>query len=431
MAARDATRGWRHFQLLLLSISVWAAVYGRFTLGPLQEAMQANLGLSDSQIAWLQGPAVAVPMALGSVPLGLLIDRYPRLWVFISFATLNLLACVLTAFATHIVALYIGRCLAGLSLAGVLVAVYSMVGDLYGPLQRGRATMVVMLGEIGGAPTAFALGGMLLGSIGSETEGWRDALLWMCVPFVPVLLLMLALREPPRGTSVQRLSIRERWPQFWGYRKIVLSLLLARVMVWTADGAVLVWGAPVFSRTYGMAPEHIGAIMGSALLISGILGPVLGGPLADLCQRGGGPRRTMAALSILALLSAPAALFAILPNATLASVSLTAFLTLGFAIGAIAAALTIVVLPSELRALFVAVTIMVGALFAIGIAPLTVSGLSLLLGGPATIGRALMIVCVGTSILGAVVFAIGRVHFPGVPGNMTPATATRSTLKTF
>jgi len=309
--------------------------------------------------------------------------------------------------------------LAGLASAATLIAAFSLVGDLYVPAQRGRATMVVLMGEIGGAPAAFALGGVLLtmSSGVSATfglEGWRQALLWMCAPLLPIVLLLLMLREPPRtGVVVKNPSVREVWPQLWRYRLVVVPLLLARVMVWIADGAVLVWAAPTFARSFGLSPDRIGAIMATSLLVSGILGPLLGGPLADFCQRSGGPRRTVSAMCVLALLSVPAALFSITPNASLASFTLAAFLMLGFTIGTMALTIATIVIPGELRGLYVAITITVGATFSIGVAPLLVSGLSGVLGGPAKIGLALAIVCVTTSILGALVFSIGRRYFPG------------------
>lgn len=407
----------RLFQLLLVTASTFAATYGRFTLGPLQETMRISLPLSDNQVAWLQGPAMAIPMALGSIPIGLLVDRYSRARLFIAFAFLSLAATAMTAFAPSMILLFVARCLAGFASAATLIAAFSVVGDLYAPAQRGRATMVALFGEIGGAPAAFALGGVLLATTSATTSfglmDWRSTLLWMCAPFVPVILLLFMLREPVRtGLTVKNPSLRQVWPQFFSHRTVVVPLLLARIMVWIADGAVLVWAAPSFARSFGLRSDRIGVIIATAFLASGILGPILGGALSDLCQRRGGPRRTMKAMCIIALLSSPAALFATMPNVTLAGFMLSAFLTLGFTIGTAALAVATIVIPGELRGLYVAVTVTVGAVFSVGVAPLIVSSLSGSLGGPAEVGRALAIVCGVTSILGAVVFGAGSRYFP-------------------
>src|SRR5688572_15744014 len=106
---RDATPVSRFLQLLLLTTAACATSYARFTLAPLQETMRLDLGLTDHQIAWIQGPAIAVPLALGAIPLGLILDRYSRARFFLVFAVLNLLACVLPAFASGFGLLFFAR----------------------------------------------------------------------------------------------------------------------------------------------------------------------------------------------------------------------------------------------------------------------------------------------------------------------------------
>lgn len=405
------SNSWRLVQLLLLGAAAWAVTYARFSLGPLQEVARIDLDLSDNQIALLQGPAMALPMVLGAVPLGLVVDKYSRAPVVMLFVALSLAAIVLNGVTSSVALLVVSRALVGLSLSAVVIAAYSIVADLYGAAQRGRAIMAITMGEVVAAPAAFALGGALLATLG--TGNWRTALLWMSIPILVVTLSSFALREPPRtGVVTRNEPMREAWPRFWRYRSLVIPLLLARIMVWIADGGVMVWGAPSFTRTFALPPDRIGAIMATAFMISGVLGPLIGGPLADLCQRAGGPRRTVAAICILACLSVPAAFFIFIPHVTLAAVLLTVFLTLHFIIATMATTVAMVVIPGELRGLYTAVGVTVGALFSIGVAPVVVSGISGALGGAAMIGTALAIVCAATSTIGAVVFASGRRYFP-------------------
>jgi MFS family permease len=397
-------------------------MYGRSAIGPLQEAVHISLKFSDNQMALLQGMAMALPMALGSIPLGLLADRVSRARMLQFFVALIPVSCGLSALSSHFVALFAARCIAGLSSAAVLIVSFSIVGDLYSSTQRGRASMVVASGEIIGAPVSFALGGALLVMIGTTPgmrlvgwglEDWRGALLWMGGLLIPITLLMLGLRDPPRTEIVVRQpSLRVVWPELWSYRAVALPVLLARGMVWLADGAVFVWAAPSFSRRFHLPPDRIGALMGTVLLVSGLLGPALGGPLADFCQRRGGPRLTMMVLSGIALLSMAVALFNLMPTAALASVMMTVFLTLGFAIATAGVTLSIIVIPGELRGLYLGMTFTVGSVFFVGLAPLAVSGLSGALGGEAMIGKALSIVCATASLMGAAVFALSARFFP-------------------
>jgi MFS family permease len=404
-------------QLLLLSAAIFGVAFGRASLGPLQEAMRVNLALSDYQIALMQGPALAIPMALGAIPLGFLVNRVPRARLLLLFVGVCLAASLLSVFASSLPTLFVGRCLIGLAIAAVTVTAYSMVADLFAPAQRGRATMAVALGEVGGAPAAFALGGVLLEmSLSDSLFGlapWRSALLILSVVLLPIVFLMKWVREPPRTQVTTNLSSsRALWAQLWEYRLLLGPLLFARILMWVADGAVLVWAAPSFSRRFNLSPDMIGTMMGSALFVSGLLGPLLGGPLADICQRTGGPRRTVLALMFLALLSAPAALFALAPSPAFAGFLLAVFLTLGYMLGTAALTLGTIVIPGELRGVYLALSVTIGALFFVGVAPLVISSLSDLLGGEAMLGEALAIACAVASLMGALILAFTRHYFP-------------------
>ena len=403
------------FPLLLLALATASVTYTRSTLGPLQEALRASLALSDSQVALLQGLALAVPMAVGSIPLGLLVDRQPRARLLVLFISVSLVGSVLSALACNFLLLFLARALVGLSMAGLLVAVYSVLADLVPPENRGRAAMILAFGEILGAPAAFALGGYLLTSMGSRSWGWRGTLLELAAPLIVVAVLMLMFREPARvGVSVANPPLREVWPQLLRIKHLIIPLLLARILVWVADGAVVIWAAPSFIRTYFLSPARMGALIAGVFLVSGTLSPLVGGPLADLCHRKGGPRLTMWALTALALLSVPAATFGMTHSVMLTTVLMTAFLTLGYSLHLAALALGTIVIPGELRGVYLATTVTAAAIFGTGIAPLAVTMVSAWTGGPHGIGTALSVVCMGTSLVSAGVFAVGSRRFPTV-----------------
>lgn len=420
--------GRRSIQLLLIASGACAVMYGRFALGPLQEALKDDLGLLDNQVALLQGTAIAVPIALGAIPAGLLIDRYRRAPILLLLVAVSILAVLLMAVAPTFAILVFARSLTGFAVIGTLVAAYSLVADLYGPEERGRATMAIGLGEILGSPAAFVLGGFLLTFVPlAGLAGWRSGLLWMSVPLLPIAGLMLCVREPAR-TGIQRPNplVLESCRLLWQLRKLLLPLLLARIMIWTADGAILIWGAPTFARTFHLSPDRIGLIMGAVLLVSGLSGALLGGVLADRCQRAGGPRRTMIVMSLLAATSTLVAPFPLMPTVFSASVSLTLFLAMGFIIGVSANAVATIIVPGELRGLYIALTVMAGAIFGSGVAPLLVSALSQWLGGGTSIGSAVAIVSVATSALGTIAFALGSRRLPDASAAVSPESETPS-----
>jgi len=396
--------GW---QLLLLAVAVTAANYARFAVGPFQETIRGALALSDNQMALLQGPALALPTVLAAIPVGFVIDRRSRVSLLLLFATLTVLGSVLTALASTFAILFAARCLVGLAAAATTTAVFSLLADLYVPELRGRANMVVVIGQVIGASVTYAVGGALLA--GAGPGGWHRAMLIMFTPLLFFLLAPLCMREPARtGVIIDKPSARAALSELWGYRGIVLPLLAGVVMVSIAECAALIWAAPTFARSFALSADRIGTIMAVALLVSGLSGAIVGGILADLCQRGGGPARTLSALSKLLLLSIPASLFGAMPEAISASVLLVIFMTIGTVIGLGATTLATVVIPSELRGLFLAIMFAFGTVFGIGLAPVAVSVLSSHIGGPAMIGKALTVVCVVGSLIGTLTFALGN-----------------------
>jgi MFS family permease len=416
LAAGSMAAAGRSFQLALLTLAVAAAVYARIAVGPLQETMRVALSLSDNQMALLQGPALALPMVMLAIPLGLLIDRYSRVRLVLFFLMLSLLGSVLTAWATSFGALLAARCLTGLMAPAIWTAALSLLADWYEPTQRGRAAMIVAVGGIVGMSAAFAFGGALLGIFSAAPDAWRWAMLWLNVPLLVAVLMTFTMREPARAERhFPRPSAREAGWGLWRHRTVVLPLIAGLSVVGIADGAAVIWAAPTLARTFDLSPPRIGALVGTVLLVSGLLGPVVGGTLTDLSQRAGGPRRAMVLLSALAFLSVPAGLFAVAPGVASMSIPFVLFMTIGAAFNVAVPVLATVVIPNELRGICLSVIAAACLLLGFGLAPLTVSLLSSALGGPALIGRALAIVCATGSALGALAFALGARHFPRTP----------------
>jgi MFS family permease len=412
----DAPAG-RGFQFTLIALAAAMAAYARFTLGPLQESVRVALSLSDNQMALLQGPALALPMVIASIPLGLVIDRYSRVRLLLIFAAIDAGGSLLTAAARGFALLFLARCMVGLAVAAISTTAFSLLADLYAPAARGRASMVVIVGQYGGMSGAFALGGALLAAPNLGLEGWRWAVLGLSAPLVVVLFLMLLLREPARNDLViQNPSARQSFNELWRYRSVIAPLLAGLVMAEMEILAVLTWAAPALSRRFSLPTDLVGSIVAVALLVSGLFGPILGGLSADVCQRTGGPRRTMSLLGGLALLTLPTSFFAVAPGAASAGVLLVASLMMLGATLVAGIAVFTVVIPNELRGLCMSTLAGAQVLFGVALAPVTVSVLSGKLGGPAMIGKALTLVCVTINALAALVFLGGRRRYAGSSG---------------
>lgn len=399
--------------MLLLTGAATTASYAQTILSPLQEAIRIALGLTDNQMALLQGPATALPLAIAGVPLGVLIDRYSRVRFVVLFAALNIVGNLLTALAPNLIVLFGARCIVGLAVPGITIAALSMIADLYEPAQRGRAFMVLTVGQVAGMSAAFALGGRLLSAFDATPDAWRWAMVWLTGPLVVLFCLLLAAREPVRsGVVVDNPSFRAAFVELWRYRTVLVPLLSGLILISIANAASLLWTAPALSRDFGLAPAQIGTIMATALLISGLAGPVAGGLLVDYCQRTGGPRRAISVVTALAFASAPTALYSAAPSSAAAVTLLVIFLTLSTTIIVMASPVCTVVVPNEIRGLCISLIGALTAPFSFGLAPILVSSASTAMGGPAMIGRALGVVGLLISILGGAVFAVGQRSTP-------------------
>ena len=400
-------------RLLLLAVVVAGGAYSRVALSPLQEAMSAAISLSDNQVALLQGPVMAIPLMIASIPLGRIIDGFSRVRLMAVLAALSLVGSLITGIASSFAVLSAARCVVGIAGFGTLPVAISLIADLYDPAQRGRATMAISVGQLFGSSAAFALGGALIAAFAATPDGWRRAMLWLSSPLALVTLLSLGMREPPRtGFLAKTASLRQVMPEFLRYRATIGTLLIGMAMLETAFGAALIWTAPLLSRRHNLPPQKIGLIMATALLASGALGPVLGGTVADVAQRTGGPRRTMYLLTTFAILTVPVAGFALASWVPLVSILVVTLLTLISAAAVMGMTLYTVVLPNEVRGVCVSVSVATNVLFALGLGPVAVSLLSGVIGGPAMIGKALAVACMGASALGVSAFALGARNFP-------------------
>ena len=123
---------------VLLALTVSTAFFCRLTLSSLQEPLRAGLNLTDSQVALVQGLAMALAAVLGAIPVGLLVDRTNRARLLSVFLLLNFVGTVTTALSADFAELFVSRAVIGFSTGAVAITALSLFGDLFPRSQRGR-----------------------------------------------------------------------------------------------------------------------------------------------------------------------------------------------------------------------------------------------------------------------------------------------------
>ena len=411
--------------LLLVSLAMLVGFTMLQSFGIMAESAKREMGLSDTDLAIVQGVSAAIPLVLFSIPIGIWVDRWNRVAILIIMALGWTLGTVITAAAPSTAILFVGRMLTAIGTTGGLTAVLSLASDYCRPEQRGRAIVVPNIAKTAGVAAGFTISGVLLGAIAGqqlpnlfEMSDWRGAQWFLAIGSAVFILPLLLLREPARhevevepGAPIRvvlgELKARRAW---------IIPLFIGQTSVVMADAAAAIWVSPVLERSYNLQPADFAGWVGAIVLLTGIIGSIIGGVVADMGQsskvRGG----LMIGAIVAAALGVPTALFPIMPGVGSFAVAFF-ILTLAGNVTAMVASVALTVwLPNELRGLAIGAFIAVAGLIGFGIAPSLVTLVSGLMGGESHLAPALATVGVGVSIVSVIGFWLAM---KGAPGTTT------------
>ena len=217
------TAGYRRYVVLSLLAVYTLNFIDRQLLGVMAQPIIAQFNLTDTQYGFLNGPPFALFYALMGIPLAMAADRWNRVRLLALFIAVWSVMTALCGLATGFMFLLIARIGVAIGEAGCTPPANSIIGDYFRPRDRGRAIGTYTMGvPIGGALASFIGGPIaqlsdqrvieLLGIFGlaglpealqwGEGFGWRFVFLALGVPGMLVaLVVLLTLREPPRGAS--------------------------------------------------------------------------------------------------------------------------------------------------------------------------------------------------------------------------------------
>lgn len=409
---------WR--AVLLVSLIVLIAGIVRLAFSPVQEAAKLELGLSDYQISLIQGIAAAIPVAVLAIPLGWLTDHSKRTRLMLILGLCWTVGMIGSAFAGDFYSLFIARMLAGVGTMSVIPLAVSMLADLSVPAQRGRAMLFLGMGNTLGPALAFVLGGALFTAFsgnldlpGLSLSPWREASLVFGIVSTLALLAQFTIREPARH-EVENVSpdlgrmlraLGKRW-------KFLLPLFVGQISVVMADAAAGVWAVPVMQRDLGLTVGEASGMLGGMLLIAGVLGPVIGGFVADRGHKSSLRGGILIGAVIASAIGVPAAIFPIITSVPTFAVVLFLLLAAGSITGLITATAIAVLVPNEERGVCLGAFMILGALIGLGVSPVLVTLGSQALGGEDHLGLSLAIVGVVTGAVSLIGFLMAMRNAP-------------------
>ncbi len=400
-APRAADAGWapgavaRLIMLCAVLGSAWAA---RSVFSPIQDLAKADLSLSDIQISLVQGAAMSIPAALLAITLGRMVDTRNRTHILIALAMLTMLGSIGTAFSSSFAELLTWRGFAGLGMLEEAV-IFSLVADMFPPERRGRANIMIVVGEYGGSALGFALGGWLLPLAGYMSPGegdWQGVQLIFGIAGLVLALPLLRMREPTRHEcAMVGIGFGEGWCALRQLGGILWPLLIAQIAMTTANNAASLWAVPIFMRDFGLSPVQVGSLAALIMTIPPLVGAALGGVMVDrLRTRRGGVILVAMVASVIAV---PAALFPLGSGPVVSASMLSVLMMCHAAAGLSSSTLGVLAIPNELRGLWFGICGIPTALVSFAAAPTLVAWIGD--GRGATLATSLAIILLIASLI--------------------------------
>jgi MFS family permease len=295
--SEPSARLWYMAAILCLTNAV--SFVDRQSLPLLINQIKSDFQIADTQVSLLVGFAFIVTYAGLSIPAGMLVDRFRRRAVLstaIAFWSASTMFC---AFASSYWMMFVGRLGVGAGESVTGPAGASIIRDGFAPDQRARAVAIWAMGANIGSAAALLLGGLVLRAVGDAlsvdvplfgpVRSWQVVLFGCALVTLPVALLVLTFREPPRtgGTAPENSGIRaalsfmaQRWQVF-----SLVFLVNGLTIIMTVPHGI--WAPAMFERVWKLSRPEIAFTLGIMTLTFGASSQFIAGTILDRLERAG------------------------------------------------------------------------------------------------------------------------------------------------
>ncbi|QGP80432.1 spinster family MFS transporter [Sphingobium sp. CAP-1] len=279
---RSYSPQYRWYVVLLLTLAYTMYTADRILLGVLLEPIKTEFGASDSQMGFVSLMAAST-YALSIIPLGLLADRVNRRnLLFIILSGWSIMTAV-SGFAKNLIHLAVAQMLVTTNEGGGAPTMNSLISDLFERSKRGLPISIWYCGISMGAFIGFSLGGFL-----ADSYGWRITFILLGAPGALIaLIVLLTIRETPRGMSDQVAPDRASRPDFAGTvdflkrQKALRHAIYAQCLSGLSFMGPIAWLVSFFHRSHDASFALAGFVTGLIFLTTGLSSGPAGGFLMD------------------------------------------------------------------------------------------------------------------------------------------------------
>ncbi len=377
-----ASFGQRWYVLIIMMLAYTINIADRYVMSTVLEPIRLELKLTDSGVAFLTGVSLALFYVTMGIPLSWIADRYNRK---------NLLAISMTIWSAMTAfcglsqgywQLLLARIGVGIGEAGGTPSCNAIVADYFPADRRAMAMTIFALG----APIGAWIGADMAGAVAAQ-YGWRYAFYVLGVPGILLALIVyFTVKEPKRGqldavSDDETPTLADTLRFLWSQKAAVHVMMGSGVSALWGWG--LMWFTPTFiQRMYGLDVGEAGAVVGPIHLVMGIGASLL---TAWLLAKPSytDPRKICRLLAVVTALATIPSIYAYytnsLPTATfmwwIFIPAIYFYIGPSFALGQNLA-------PPKMRAMFIAVSLLIANGFNLIIAPQGVGLLSDYFAGP-------------------------------------------------
>lgn len=275
--AKQAPNAWKVLTVLFLANLF--NFFDRAVPAIVTEPIRLEWGLNDFQVGMIAA-AFTIIYAIAGIPLGRMADTGSRKkimgWGLIVWSGFTALGGAATGFMSFLLT----RVGVGIGEASYAPAANSLIGDLFPANKRSRAVGVFMLG----LPLGLLLAFFTVGAMVRAFDSWRAPFVIAMIPGLIIAVLMFMIREPERGAAeevqVKAAPISNpigrvmRIPTMWW---IIVAGIAANFAAYATNAFMV----PLMQRFFGMPLERAAISTGVIVGITGLVGLIAGGWLAD------------------------------------------------------------------------------------------------------------------------------------------------------
>ncbi len=400
--------GW--YATIMLALLYWLSILDRYIISLLVDPIKRDLGLTDVQWGLLHGLAFVGAYTLFGLAFGALADRVNRRKLIYIGVTIWSVATAFCGVAQNFWHLLLARIGVGVGEASLNPSASSMIADLF---PRGKLTMamaVYALGGTVGSGTALLLGGLIVDLVShmdvivipllGEIRPWQAVFFIVGIPGALLAFSIFTVPEPVRRDQRSQpigAGFRSAYAALGKFMRGRPRFFMYHYLGFTFTGAVVTGGAawyPVhISRSFGWSAGEIGAALGPALMIAGVVSKLATGRIVDAMYQRGYRDAQLRWYGISILVAAPVGVFATLSgNPWTFIIAIAVFMTLIGGMQACSLTALNLVTPNELRGTGVAVFTTVTGLVGGSAGPVLIAAASNIGGQPSIgLGMAVMI----------------------------------------